>query len=66
MKQKKKFVYLTPLSFNAKVDFSDLMDSFHSCEVKKEENERLLLTTLNQKHTFWISKKGNQDWKVEK
>lgn len=64
MNSKKKFVYLTPLSFKAKVDFSDLMDSFHSCEIKEESNESLLVTTLNQKHTFWIPKKGNEHWKV--
>lgn len=66
MKQKKKFVYLTPISFQAKVDFSDLMNSFHSCEVKAEKDDMILVTTLNQEHTFWIPKKGNENWKVEK
>ena len=64
--KKKKFVYLTPLSFEAKVYFSDWMDSFHSCEIKQENEDRLLVTTLNQKDTFWIPKKGNKHWKVEK
>ena len=66
MKQKKKFVYLTPISFQAKVDFIDLMNSFHSCEVKAEKDDMILVTTLNQEHTFWIPKKGNENWKVEK
>lgn len=64
MTSKKKFVYLTPLSFQAKVDFEDLMNHFHSCEIKQEESERLLVTSLNQQHTFWIPKKGNKHWKV--
>ena len=63
---KKKFIYLTPLSFKAKVDFVDLMDSFHSCEIKNQNETSYLVTTLNQKHTFWIPKKGNEHWKVEK
>lgn len=66
MKHKKKFVYLTPLSFKAKVEFSDLFDSLHSCEIKEEKNDLFKVTTLNQNHTFWISKKGNEHWKVEK
>lgn len=57
---------LTPLSFKAKVDFCDLMNSFHSCEIKDENEKMFLVTTLNQKFTFWIPKKGNDHWKVEK
>lgn len=64
MKQQKKFVYLTPLSFQAKVDFSEKMNLFHSCEVIKEDSDRFLITTLNQEHTFWIPKKGNEHWNI--
>lgn len=62
---KKRFIYLTPLTYTAKNDFEDLMNGFHSCEIKKEEPDRFLVTTLNQEHTFWISKKGNKHWKIE-
>lgn len=66
MKTKKKFIYLTPLTLKAKNDFYDLMDCFHGCEIKEEHNDLFLVTSINQRHTFWIPKKGNQHWKIEK
>lgn len=59
-----KFVYLTPLSDNAKVFFNIELDSFHACKVEEETTFQYLLESLNKNHKFWIEKKGNLHWKI--
>lgn len=63
---KKKFVCVTPISRKAKNRFANEMDLFHSCEIESEENDMLFLASLNKKYFFWVPKKGNEHWRVEK
>ncbi len=65
-KMKKKFVNVTPLSSLARNRFINIMDNFHSCEVKDETSDKFLLVSLNNQYYFWVQKKGNEHWKVEK
>ena len=63
---KKKIVCVSPLSKKAKNRFANEMDLFHSCEVETEENDMLFLASLNKKYFFWVPKRGNEHWRVEK
>lgn len=63
---KKKFVCVSPLSKKAKNRFANEMELFHSCEVEIEENDMLFLASLNKKYFFWVPKRGNEHWRVEK
>jgi len=66
MKAKKKFVNVTPLSHVARNRFITMMDSFHSCQIEKETNDKLFLVSLNKQYCFWVQRTGNEHWKVEK
>jgi hypothetical protein len=42
------------------------MESFHSCEIEQETNDKFFLVSLNRQYCFWIQKSGNEHWKIEK
>ncbi len=63
---KKKFVNVTPKSSKAKNRFSNIMDSFHACEVEQEKDGKMFLVSLNRKYCFWVQKEGNEHWGIEK
>lgn len=63
---KKKFISVIPKSDIARDRFINIMDSFHSCEIKEETLDKYLLLSLNKCYTFWIQKKGNEHWEVSK
>lgn len=66
IKDKKKFVNVTPLSSKAKNRFVNIMDSFHACEVEQENGNMLFLVSLNRQYCFWVQKTGNEHWKIDK
>ena len=65
VKTKSKIVYLTPISKEAKSQFYFDMSLLHSCRVKDETEDLYLIQSINKECEFWISKNGNDDWKVE-
>ena len=66
LKNKRKFVNVTPLSSKAKNRFVNIMQSLHSCEVEQETDDKFFLVSINGQYCFWIQKTGNEHWKVEK
>ena len=66
LKVKKKFVNVEPVSNLAKDRFSEIMDSFHACEVKEEKDDMYYLASINKKYFMWLPKKGNDHWKIVK
>ena len=48
IKTKKKFVYVFPLSSKAKNRFSNIMESFHACEVQQEKDGMIFLASINK------------------
>lgn len=66
IKEKKKFVNVTPLSKIAKNRFTDIMQSFHACEVEKENDNILFLVSLNKLYRFCVQKEGNEHWRIDK
>jgi hypothetical protein len=67
---KLKRVSVIPLSSKAKNRFANIMDDFHTCTVEQEKFidgvEHLFLISLNKMYCFWVPKKGNEHWKIEK
>lgn len=63
---KTKFICVSPVSFKAKVEFSDLMDQLHSCRVILEKDNKVFLESLNKSHQFWMDLIEDKNWKVVK
>ena len=63
---KSKFIYVTPITKKAKYNFSSIMNSLHSCRVKDEKDDMIYLESLNKMYYFWINKKKDPNWKIEK
>lgn len=66
MSVKKKFISVVPTSSKAKNRFVNIMNSFHSCEVEQETDDKFFLVSLNRQYCFWIQKQGNEHWKIER
>lgn len=66
IKTKKKFVYVTPLSSQAKDRFVTIMKSFHACEIEQEQDGMFFLTSINKNYRFWLQQEGNEHWRIEK
>ena len=65
-KTKKRFVNVIPKSAKAKNRFINIMQSFHSCEVEQETDDKFFLVSLNGMYCFWIQKTGNEHWEITK
>ena len=65
-KEKTKFVCVSPLTLEARHHFLADMDNLHSCRVKDEKCDKMYLESLNKKHYFWINKKDDKNWRIEK
>jgi hypothetical protein len=67
---KLKRVSVIPLSSKAKNRFANIMDNFHTCTVEQEKVidgvDHLFLVSMNRMYCFWVPKKGNEHWKIEK
>ena len=63
---KTKFICVSPISFKAKVEFSELMNEFHSCRILNTQEDKVLLQSLNKSHNFWISLEDDKNWKIVK
>ena len=67
---KLKRVSVSPLSSKAKNRFANIMDNFHTCTVEQEKVidgvEHFFLVSMNRMYCFWVPKKGNEHWKIEK
>tara|TARA_B100000287_G_scaffold338387_1_gene324401 strand:- start:815 stop:1009 length:195 start_codon:yes stop_codon:yes gene_type:complete len=59
---KTKFVYVEPRSTGAKDRFENLMDKFHSCKVKEETADKMYLSSISGRYSFWMNKEYDRDW----
>lgn len=66
MLYKRRFVTVKPLSDIAKKRFKEIMNSFHSCIVEKQDAEYYYLKSLNKMYYFQVQKEGNEHWEVQK
>jgi hypothetical protein len=63
---KTKFICLTPISKEAKSQFTLDMLQFHSCRVKNEDDSRYYVESLNKTCYFWVDKVSDPNWRIEK
>lgn len=63
---KTKFVCVQPRSNKAKNSFYNLMHELHSCKVEQETENQMFLTSITDKHSFWIDKTNDMDWQIIK
>lgn len=63
---KTKFVCVSPISKEAKFKFNSEMLQFHSCRIKQEDDFRYYLESLNKSYYFWVDKKSDPNWRIEK
>tara|TARA_R100001594_G_scaffold38008_1_gene68690 strand:+ start:1865 stop:2065 length:201 start_codon:yes stop_codon:yes gene_type:complete len=63
---KTKFVTVQPKSEMAKDRFAGFMDSFHSCKVVEEDEEKYVLLSISNRYSFEMKKVNDQNWEVIK
>jgi hypothetical protein len=63
---KKEFICVQPKSNKAKIHFTNLMDSLHSCRVEERKDGQVLLASITNKYLFWLPEKGNEHWEIVK
>lgn len=59
-----KFVYVTPKSVEAKVDFETLFMSLHSCRVLNEDPQTLYLQNIKNTCRFYMNKTEDLHWNL--
>ena len=59
---KNKFVYVSPKSTEAKVDFTDKFMSLHSCRVLEEDSDSYYVENIKKSRSFIIRKSNDQHW----
>jgi len=42
------------------------MHELHSCKVEQETENQMFLTSITDKHSFWIDKTNDMDWQIIK
>ena len=63
---KSKFLYVQPKTEEASDDFENLMYGLHSCKVKEEVNNRVLLSSITGRYNFWIDTEYDPHWTLIK
>lgn len=63
---KAKFLCVNPRSSQAQDRFENLMDKFHSCRIKEEVNNKVLVDSISGRYSFWIDKEYDTNWEVLK
>ena len=62
----KKLICVSPISSKAKNRFANEMDKLHSCKIEDQTEDMFFLSSINKKYFFWVPKKGNDHWRIEK
>ena len=63
---KTKFVTVKPISNKATNKYYNMMDQLHSCRVEQEEVDRLFLTSITERYSFWMNKENDHNWQFIK
>jgi len=51
-----------PRSLQAKDRFENLMDKFHSCKIQEETPDKMHLSSISGRYSFWMNKEYDRDW----
>lgn len=66
MKTKKKFIYVKPKNEDAFEFFDRKMLGLQSCELLEEKEKMYLLKPIRTNFTFWMQKKDDENWEIDK
>ena len=55
---------MQPRSVQARDRFESLMDKLHSCRIEREVDDRVLLSAISGRYSFWINKEFDSNWEV--
>jgi hypothetical protein len=66
MKTKKKFIYVKPKTMEAEDFFDRKMLGLQSCEVLEEKEQMYLLKPIRTNFSFWMMKKEDENWDLDK
>ena len=66
MKTKRKFINVVPKSTRAKNRFINIMENFHAMVVEQETDTQYFVVSLNKKYCFWLNKRNDPHWSIEK
>lgn len=58
-------VIVKPISKKAKNRFSNLMNNNGQCIVEQKKDNKLFLTSINNRNHFWILINNDPDWIIE-
>lgn len=63
---KKHLVFVSPKSSKAKICFTDMMNSLHTCRVEERKDGKMFLASISGKFWFWMSEGVDDHWEVVK
>tara|TARA_Y100000361_G_C10977036_1_gene247013 strand:- start:405 stop:596 length:192 start_codon:yes stop_codon:yes gene_type:complete len=61
---KPKFLYVQPRSAFAQEVFEDYMNKLHSCKIEEEKENKMLVSSISGRYSFWINKEFDSNWEV--
>ena len=61
---KPKFLYVQPRSAFAQEVFEDYMNELHSCKIEEEKENKMLVSSISGRYSFWINKEFDSNWEV--
>jgi len=62
---KSKFIYVSPISPNARIFFELDMNHLHSCRIHGEDTSQYHVESIT-KHKFSVNKHNDSNWRIEK
>ena len=61
---KPKFLYFQPRSAFAQEVFEDYMNKLHSYKIEEEKENKMLVSSISGRYSFWINKEFDSNWEV--
>ena len=61
---KPKFLYVQPRSAFAQEVFEDYMNKLHSCKIEEEKENKMLVSSISGRYSFWINKEFDSNCEV--
>ncbi len=63
---KTKFICVQPRSNKARNRFANMMDGLHSCRLEQETEDKMFLTSITERYSFWMDKTNDMNWMIAK
>ena len=43
-----------------------MMDGLHSCRLEQETEDKMFLTSITERYSFWMDKTNDMNWMIAK